>query len=106
MSVLTDMYNSTYTVARFTTTSSTGTDTATTIATGTCLIRPVTNRTDLFKESNFGKEFIMYCDDGDNIREGDVVTIDSTLYAVAGVPKYDDLLDDSDSHFEVRIYRK
>jgi len=106
MSILSSMYNKIYNIRRSTTVSATGTDTATQIVTGSCLFRPVTNRTDLFKESNWGKEYKMFCDSVDNIRIADIIEIDGVKYGIAGIPSYEDLENNTESLFEVRIYKK
>jgi len=98
-------YNSTYTVSRMTTSTSTGTDSAVTTFTGTCVVRPISEKAQLIDEANIGKEFKMSCYATDNISVGDKITIDSVGYGVQAVTKYEDLETGDDTHYEVRIVR-
>ena len=106
MGVLADTFNKTFTVYRNTTASATGTDVASAIYTGTCIIRPVSNNTQLLDATNWGKEYKIWTDEDATIRVGDLIYIDSVKYGVIGIPEKEDLEDDSDSHLEIRALKR
>lgn len=105
MGILSDLYNKTFYRFRTQTTSATASDVASTTSTGTCLIRVISDKAQLFNESNWGKEYKMWTDQQD-IKSGDIITIDSVKYGIVGIPEYIDLVDGSENHLEVRIYKK
>ena len=72
--MISDCYNTTFTIKRASTTSSTSTDSVATVEVIDCLIRPVTKKANLFEESNWGKEYKMWCDDSKDIKAGDIGT--------------------------------
>lgn len=105
MGVLDETYNTTAVIKRTSSTSSTATDSLTTIATASGLLRPITDTSQLFDEANFGREFKFWCDNSVNIKTGDMLTIDGKEYNTAGLSLYQDLEGD-DSHHEARLIRK
>jgi hypothetical protein len=106
MSTLSELFTSTYVATRKTTGTATGADTSAQASTGLCLIRPVKEKSQLFVESNWGKEFKLWCDDDKDIKISDLIVIDSVTYTVQAVTDYTDLDGDSESHLEVRMYKK
>jgi hypothetical protein len=97
-------YNTTYTQVRRTTSSPTTTDAITTVSTFVGVRRPVMEKSKLFVENNIGKEFNIYCDDGNSVNVGDDLYEDGTLELnVLGVTDYTDLEDDCDSHLSIRV---
>lgn len=106
MGVLADTFNKTFIVYRNTTTSITGTDVAVTVYTGTCIVRPVTNNTQLYDANNWGKEYKIWTDEDATIKVGDLISIDNVKYGVIGIPEKEDLEDDSESHLEIRALKR
>lgn len=104
MGVLSDTYNTTFICKRITTSSSTSQDTPTQVSTGNCVIRPISQVSQLLDTTRIGKEFKMWTDET-NIAAGDILTIDSVDYNVSGVSTFEDLAGDFETHLEVRIYR-
>jgi hypothetical protein len=106
MSSIESFYNSTFDVKRKALVSGTRISTAQTISSGNSgVFRPVSSKTQLFNEANWGKEYHLYCANID-VKAGDNIEIDSTTYGVEGVSYYEDLEDSTDSHLMVVITKK
>jgi hypothetical protein len=101
-----DWFVTPYIVKRKTTTTSTATDVAVAVFTGTCLIEPITEKQQLFDEANIGKEFRMFCTSTDNIKVGDAVEADSLTYGIQSVTEYKDLEGGQETHLEAHIIRR
>lgn len=99
-------YNTQYIAQRKSTTSSTGTDILVAVFTSTCLLEPITEKTQLFDEANIGKEFKMYCKSTDDIRIADLLSIESTNYSIQAITLYSDLEGGQETHKEVRVYKR
>ena len=106
MSVLATFYDTVFTILRRSTTTDTAQDTVITAGSGIGLFRPVTDKAQLFVSTNWGKEFDLLCDDSVDIQETDEVVVGTNLYTIAGVSNYKDLQDDSDSHLDIRLFKK
>jgi hypothetical protein len=67
-------------------------------------IRPVTDVAQLFDQTNYGREYNLYCDHGVDIKVGDVVTVGTIKYNVMGKSVFDDLGGgDVESHQRIRL---
>lgn len=102
MSIIQTFYNQTVMNTRDITSTPTSSDVTVTVSSFPCVIRPVSDVSKLFVESNIGKEYEMVCDDTEDVLVGDSIHGDRT-YETIGVSKYQDLEDDSESHLDVRL---
>lgn len=107
MSIISSFYNTTFSVKRYASVSGTRTDTQATVSSGNSgVIRPITERTKVFKEANFGKEYKLWCDSSVNLKANDVITVDSTNYGVEAVTNFQDLVGSFEDHQEVIITKQ
>lgn len=106
--IIETLYNKTADVKRMPTLSSkTAGSTFTTVYTGVpCFVEPITEKSDLLTDTNFGKEFRLMCSEAYVLKVGDGIAIDNVNYVAAAVTLYEDADDDSETHLEVRIYTK
>lgn len=106
MGVLADCYNITFDVKRMAAGAG-RIDTETTVASAVPgLFRPVSKSTELFNESNWGKEYQLWTEETVDIQPNDTIEIDSILYGIDNIGFYQDLVDGSEDHFEIRIFKK
>jgi len=106
MSTIESFYNITFDVKRQATVSGTRLDTLNTVSTGNSgVIRPVTKKTDLFQETNWGKESTLYCNDSVSVLVGDRLEVGGAKYDVQVVLDYEDL-ENGDSHKRITVLRK
>lgn len=106
MGALTDTYNTSFIVKRNVTVSATGTDVATAVYTGSCVVRPISRSADLLDANNYGKEFRLWADYTENVQAGDLIVISDENYGVLGVNYYQDLENGDESHLEMRIIKR
>lgn len=83
----------------------TSTDAIATIGSFSGMLWPITDKSELFVETNMGKEYAFLCDDAENVLVGDTVVIDGAKYETISVTTFRDLIDGSDSYTEVRLVK-
>lgn len=98
-------YNATATNIRKTTSSPTGSDSVATVSSFACLLRPISDMSKLYVETNIGKEYDCLADDSVDVKVADDIYIDGVKYDVIGVAVFNDLEDDSDSYTNIRVVR-
>lgn len=101
---MTDFFNKTFRVYRVS--EGDNYDTEASIGSGLCHIQMIQDRTQLSNQSDWGKEYIMYCSVDANIQAGDSLIIDSWKYGVIGVGEVEDVFEASDMHKTLIISRK
>ena len=102
-----EFYNETFTQTRRSTSNPTASDSVATVTSFPGLFRPITEKSQLFVESNFGKEAAVVCDELQSISIGDTLTGSlNGKMEVIGVSKYIDLEDNVDSHLDIRVVKK
>lgn len=106
MGILSDLYNITFDVKRKSNQSG-RTDTETTVSSANDgLFYPVTDTTQLFNISSWGKEYRLVCATSVDIKVSDIVVIDSVRYGVEAMTDHLDREDGKETHQEVVINKK
>jgi len=106
MSIIESFYNNTFDIKRTSSVSGQRYTAMSIVSSGLrCALHPVQDKAQLFNESNFGKEFWLFCENGTDIKANDLVTISSIDYGVVGTSEYNDYFGD-DSHIKVVIVKK
>lgn len=107
MSTVESFFDITFTVIRPSSATATGTSSGQALSSGNDgVLRPITRRSELFNEDNFGKEFALYGRSTVDIKAADTVVIESIRYGVQGVSLYKDPLDgNSDDFLRISVVR-
>jgi hypothetical protein len=66
---------------------------------------PVTDTAKLFNQNNWGKEFMLFCDMGYDVKPNDGLTSGGTDYTVQGVTSHPSLIGTDNGHLEINIFR-
>lgn len=108
MSVINDFFTSNYTAYKDNILDPQSTSTSSVVATGKGLLRPITDRNNLFDQNNFGKEYAFLIPSSDTPEGATTIDIDSKSYGVSTITNYTDLEPGSsdESHKELRVYYK
>lgn len=106
MSILSEWFTDLYTTSRNAIPNPTTTSSVSVIGTGYGLLRPITDRNQLFDDNNWGKEYAFLVDEDADIKQGDTLSINNSTYGVSVKGRFDDLDDNSESHLELRIYKR
>ena len=106
MSVIESFFNKTFEAFGITAASSTSTDTAVSLGTGTCSLRPVQEDSKLFNESDFGQQWVMHTQSSINLKAANYIKIDSVNYDVKGVAEYVDQDNALETHKKLNLYKK
>lgn len=104
MSTLATFFNTTAVLVRETTSSPTGGDTTTTVSSFAGVLRPVTEKSQLYQENNMGNEWD-YVATVTDVNVADALYVNGSKYDVLGVAVYQDLEDGSDSYTNIRVTR-
>ena len=104
--MIADFYDSTVTITRPTTTTTTGSDSIVTVGSYLGVFRVEGEKDKLYVANNMGKEFDFYTDEASDIAVGDSMIFGTDTYSVLASSAFEDLLDDVDSHLKVRAVKR
>lgn len=104
MSVLAEYYKDNYTYTESSTVSSTSPDTTST-TTGKGLLRQDDSLAKQFTIGNDAQAYKFYIDEQISVKRGNIITINSKDYTIAGRKVVEDLEDDTESHILLILYR-